>query len=235
MQNNRINSFILILNLLVSILCYPSNGKLMEDLSKRGYKISFYKTHELLKNRVDTTKAMDNKVIYSKNGNLVYGIIYKVRYFSVSFFHENIKTKKLYYYTLNPFLDISKDPISYDKIVSNIYNCYNIDFNNKIVNEYNVFKNFNDQPHTMVSSCLKGDMRNDTNYILDKVVELPDYHNLNSILNYDMDISKIDFQKKIIKKPEKITNCRPLIFYYFVCLLKTCPIECSEDNFSEVF
>jgi hypothetical protein len=215
---------------------YSQQGKLINNLSKKGYELIFCETHELLKRRIDTTKELQKKVVYSKIGNVFYGVIYQNKYYhGDSFFHENIKTEKLYWYNID-YLDITDEQISYDTYVKNIYSCYNVDFKNNIINFYNVFYMFKNESQEIIFSSFGNDTITNSGLLVNKGVTLPNFNDINSIKNYYVDFDSMEYEKKIIGKPKKIENYAPLIFYYFVCLLDNCPTKCLEKDFiNDVF
>ena len=229
------NKFKLVLVLfIITIIPTYSQGKLIYKLKELNFKVNFYETLDLLKKRIDTTKAIENKVIYSKTGNVVYGLMYIKNSGSIRYFHENIFTKKIYYYILNPFIDITQEPIPYDKVITNLYSCYNVDFKNKLVNEYNVF--FKNDERGIKCSTFDNDMETTSKIILNSnIILLPDFNNLKSIRNYNLNINKLKHLKKMLGQPRKVEDCSPLLFYFFVCMLEPCPIKCSEFDYSEIF
>ena len=152
----------------------------------------------------------------------------------IRYFHENIFTKKIYYYILNPFIDITQEPIPYDKVITNLYSCYNVDFKNKLVNENNVF--FKNDERGIKCSTFDNDMETTSKIILNtNIILLPDFNNLKSIRNYNLNINKLKHLKIMLGQPRKVQDCSPLLFYFFVCMLEPCPIKCSEFNYSEIF
>lgn len=211
--------------LLSSTFCY-SQGKLIEKLISKNYKMFFCESFELLKKRVDTTRAVENKVVYSKSGNLLYGVIYYKETGSITYFHENVSSKKLYHYNINPFIDITWEPIAYDKIVSNLYMCYNVDFKRKQIAEYYVFFKVN----ATAVSLIKNDMITKSNIILKDPIPFPNFNDLKSIINYNLDVNKLKYKKKKLGTSSKIKDLRPRIFYFFVCLLEPSPTKCFDFN-----
>ncbi len=223
--------FYTVLILFTLTKAYSQQGKLMDDLSKKGYKFIFCETHELLKARIDTTKALKKKVVYSKIGDVIYGVIYQDKYYNGdSFFHENSKTGKLYLYHID-YLDIPEGPVSYDTYINNFYSCYNVDFKNDCINEYNVSPFLKNGIKTIVTSSFKNDTITQSAIWVNEEVSLPNFNDVNSLKNYDVDFNTMKYQKKVIGEPKIIENYRPLIFYYFVCLLESCPTKCSDKDF----
>lgn len=226
----KIKFDIFFLLLILSSSLNYSQTKFLNDLSNKGYRLSYCETHEILKSKIDKTIDFTKEVIYTKIGDVLYGMIFTDKYHGDSVFHENIKTNKLYWYNID-FLDIGERPISYETYVKNVYSCFNIDFKKNIISEYIVFYMFRDISKNITTCSFSFDTIRKTGFTTKESIPIPDFNNPESIKNFDDNFDRIEIIKKITLEPQKIKDYRPLIFYYFVCLLESSPTKCSEKDF----
>ncbi|QOG63193.1 hypothetical protein [Flavobacterium columnare] len=208
------NIFILLSFLFISFSCI-GQGKLIERLKKDNYSISYYDSFDLLKSRVDTTKANTNKILYSKKHNFIFGVIYNQEDYTLNFFVEDIKANNLYYYTLNPFLDNTLESIKYDMIVSNLYNCYVINFNKNEVIEYNIYLRVNN--YALLYSK-NDDICSNYNIVLKEKLKTPDFKTLKGITKIKSNTC-LKYDKKNFLKNEKTNLLSPQILNYIINFL----------------
>lgn len=211
-----LNMTLIVLSILFIAFPCIAQGELINRYKGDNYNIIFQESFESFKNRIDTTKANADKIIYTKKDNDYFGIIYNKKNASRDFFIENTKENMLYYYTLNPFLDYNLEAVAYDVIVSNLYECFFINFNRNEIIEYNVFLRLNNFA-TFYSR--NKDMCSIYSLTLKSKPIIHDFKSLKGIKEFQSKICLKYIRKRLIRQG-KVRNVKPLMLVFILNFLE---------------